>query len=466
MPTDDRDQQFERALARHVSNASPASACPDAQTLAAYHERTLSLEEMARCKAHITLCVRCQESLALVEQTENLPMEEWEHQNELPSVMEQMALPTSALAARAHIQQTPELPSAEPRVSAMPAEISKMHPRPPWRWILPVGAIAASVIVGIGVREIRTQHLQQLGSAQVAQNRPSASQLPQPGYDASDQLRKEQPPAEKVQRETLQQKLPATVRPNKVSPARSEPPAGDTASQSENALAVQEQKDTGTSRVVGRLATSQPTPPSASYAAKSRAMESTAPPPAPARAPAPVSHTTNASADEKKKEDQSKSVADSLEVTSAAPARNVASAQVASVTAGSTADLVRQATTDRRLILAPGEKQAWRLGDAGKIERSTDRGKTWKPQQSGVTADLTAGSSTSDKVCWVIGKSGTLLLTTDGGKHWKLLTSPIVDDLGGIHATDAFHASIWDVPNRKSFETSDGGATWYRTANE
>ncbi len=197
MPNDDRDQQFERALARQFSNASPDSACPDAETLAAYHERTLSLEEMSRCKEHIAACVRCQESLALVEQAENLPMEEWEHQNELPSVMEQMALPKSALAARAHIQHSQGLPSATPIARAMPAQISKMPPRPPWRWILPVGAIAASVIVWIGVREIRTQHLQELGSAQVAQNRPSASQLPQSRYDASDQLRKEQPPAKK-----------------------------------------------------------------------------------------------------------------------------------------------------------------------------------------------------------------------------------------------------------------------------
>jgi len=83
-----------------------------------------------------------------------------------------------------------------------------------------------------------------------------------------------------------------------------------------------------------------------------------------------------------------------------------------------------------------------------------------------VTADLTAGSATSNDVCWVVGKSGTLLLTGDGGKHWSQLSSPIAADLGGVHATNASHASIWDVPNRNSFETNDGGATWQRTANE
>jgi photosystem II stability/assembly factor-like uncharacterized protein len=83
-----------------------------------------------------------------------------------------------------------------------------------------------------------------------------------------------------------------------------------------------------------------------------------------------------------------------------------------------------------------------------------------------VTVDLIAGSATSDKICWVVGKAGTLLLTTDGGKHWKPIASPIAGDLGGVHATDATHASIWDVPNKQSFETSDGGNTWTRIANE
>jgi hypothetical protein len=129
-------------------------------------------------------------------------------------------------------------------------------------------------------------------------------------------------------------------------------------------------------------------------------------------------------------------------------------------------DLKRLAATDRHYILSPSAKIIWRLGDAGKIERSSDYGKTWSQQNSGVTADLVAGSATSDKVSWVLGKAGTLLLTTDGGKHWKQISSPLAGDIGGIHATDASHASIWDVPNRNSFETTDGGATWHRAGNE
>ena len=77
-----------------------------------------------------------------------------------------------------------------------------------------------------------------------------------------------------------------------------------------------------------------------------------------------------------------------------------------------------------------------------------------------MTADLTAGSATSDKTCWIVGKAGTVLLTIDGGKHWKRISSPALEDLGGIQAMDALHASIWDISKRVTFETADGGVTW------
>jgi len=81
MPTDDRDKQFERALARHLSNASHAAACPDAEILAAYHERTLSLEEAAHWNQHIAACSRCQEIHSLLEETDSVPANEWEEKN-------------------------------------------------------------------------------------------------------------------------------------------------------------------------------------------------------------------------------------------------------------------------------------------------------------------------------------------------------------------------------------------------
>src|SRR5262249_61415235 len=80
MPGEDRERIFEKALARHLRANPPSgahardAACPDADGLAAYHERMLTAEEMISWKGHIALCPRCQEILAQLEATDELPV--------------------------------------------------------------------------------------------------------------------------------------------------------------------------------------------------------------------------------------------------------------------------------------------------------------------------------------------------------------------------------------------------------
>jgi photosystem II stability/assembly factor-like uncharacterized protein len=113
----------------------------------------------------------------------------------------------------------------------------------------------------------------------------------------------------------------------------------------------------------------------------------------------------------------------------------------------------------------PNGKQAWRIGPAGSVEYSKDKGATWVPQISGVYTDLLAGSAPTGKISWIVGASGTILRTTDGGAHWTKLDSPVTNDLTVIRATDEMHASISFVPDARTgiaqiYETSDGGRTW------
>src|SRR5271170_434138 len=77
MPAD--DALFEKALARQMRNRAAgddpeqrrvgAEVCPDAEILAAYHERLLGNDEMNRWKEHIFSCARCQEILSQLEAT-------------------------------------------------------------------------------------------------------------------------------------------------------------------------------------------------------------------------------------------------------------------------------------------------------------------------------------------------------------------------------------------------------------
>src|SRR5436853_7738099 len=97
MAPDERDRSFDKALARHLraesslqdSANSPsrgfgaAGECPDPETLAAYHERSLLPEEMNSWKEHIVGCGRCQAILAELEATDSISRQVSEKEEEV-----------------------------------------------------------------------------------------------------------------------------------------------------------------------------------------------------------------------------------------------------------------------------------------------------------------------------------------------------------------------------------------------
>ena len=109
-------------------------------------------------------------------------------------------------------------------------------------------------------------------------------------------------------------------------------------------------------------------------------------------------------------------------------------------------------------IASPNPSIRWRIGPAGSIEYSTTSGASWRPLVSGVSSDLTAGSSPAPSVCWIVGRAGTVLLTTDGTR-WQRIAFPETVDLTAIQATDARTATV-TAANGRAFRTTDGGTTW------
>src|SRR5260370_10785081 len=89
MAPDERDRSFDRALARHLRSAAPSGeaaglpavpasqggACPDSETLAAYHQRSLLPEQLNSLKEHIIGCANCQTVLAHLEMTDEIPLQ-------------------------------------------------------------------------------------------------------------------------------------------------------------------------------------------------------------------------------------------------------------------------------------------------------------------------------------------------------------------------------------------------------
>jgi hypothetical protein len=111
-------------------------------------------------------------------------------------------------------------------------------------------------------------------------------------------------------------------------------------------------------------------------------------------------------------------------------------------------------------IVSPDPMSRWRIAGGRSVERSTDGGATWQPQQAGATSDLVAGSSPSPTVCWLVGRAGLVLLTIDG-RQWRRVVFPVPADLSTVSAGDASTAVVTTSDGR-TFRTSDAGRTWAR----
>jgi photosystem II stability/assembly factor-like uncharacterized protein len=120
--------------------------------------------------------------------------------------------------------------------------------------------------------------------------------------------------------------------------------------------------------------------------------------------------------------------------------------------------LLLASSTGPVTVSAPGGRASWRIGHAGIILFSSDAGKSWLVQPSGIITDLLAGSAPSAKVCWIVGRSGTILRTTDNGKHWRKVRPPTREDFVSVFAVNARQATV--SPPQGTYQTTDGGATW------
>ena len=491
MPSD--DPKFERALAQHLRGGSAQANCPDAETLAAYHERNLSLEEMAKWKQHISACEACQEALALVEVTENQLAEDWEERG-IP-VLEAASLP-GAHAASVPIRSTNMTGSGAPQAAATSVAINRRRPAL-LRWAIPLGAVAAGVLVWIGIHEQSVLHAPQSKSVEVAQNREAPAAQDQK-FSAPET--KVQPPTERDSRraETVPQARrrdagSADDEGRQSNLAAPTPGAGNLAKDASNA-----KKESMSKFEYGGGAAAPAIPPAKTATDSSDdklAAENRPAPPPPSPTASAVGGTAGAGAVGGRAASNAApapasphAMTQTIVVTGSAPAVETSTAATAKTAKEKTkaeqqqaanldtnAMMMKQGVASRvvevngayaDLILTPDNKVFWKLQPPGTLRLTTDSGKKFKSLDTGANENLTAGFAPSSRICWLAGKAGTLLLTTDRGGHWTKISTPITGDLGGVHAADAQHASIWDAANRISYETSDGGATWKQTSSK
>jgi hypothetical protein len=449
MPSDDRERSFENALASHLragsSAGDPHGACCDAETLAAYRERSLATEQMATLKAHVTDCERCRQILAHLDATDEIPV------------------------AAANLARQ-EIPAAESNVRVLPARRPTL-----WRWVAPAGSLAAALLVWVAVHENNAARIPvqatrvDLKQAETAKNLPaSLPPLTPPSLDAT--RKKETAPSGALSA--------LKAAPTSQTAGAPKPPLQSLLKQEGSSDAGKKSWVAEDSRQMADNSLNREVSPAPEQALQARTEA--------------LERIQTATADAAKIEAENKAAnakRDALlpgsrqqPAPAAAPAVPSARAQASSEPAGVSGGVAQQQeiagmskfsekakmrlanSISEVTIAAPGGTVSWRVGQAGIIEFSRDAGKTWTLQSSGVTTDLLGGSAPTDKVCWIVGGSGTILRTTDSGTHWQKVHPPTQDDLRSVFAVDARQATV--SPANGTYQTTDGGATWNKLAPE
>lgn len=430
-----RDKAIEklvaRGLRRQTSGPGPAGAgCLDAETLAAYVERTITTEEKVSCEAHLSSCLHCQEQVA-----------------HLVRVSEGEAEGEPAYAGR---------PARAARLGG-PYRATLTGFR--WAWAAP--ALVAMVVAGLWY----TGEFKPLLQMRQETSTPAPS-LPPP---AAATAKKEAQPAPSTadQRET-QFAAAAAKEEAKAISGRAHTPKSPGQGAGFGG---------GIGRGVGTVVAPDvaqdklaPSVPAAGGAAAQHA-EPAATPERTIRSEGQAAQGVIATPSERSRLAGLEGTDVRREAGPAVPSQpgppKVAKEQEAPMT-GVAADQAMRAekmgarakgfglsNATKSFVPVPAN---WRVGPHGLIERRSPEG-NWVPVPSGVETDLFAVAFPTPTVGWVVGSGGTVLLTTDGGTTWEKVAFPTTDDLVRVSAQSGQVAWVW-TRTGGSFLTSNRGKSW------
>src|SRR5690242_14459244 len=415
------DRRREEALARRVGEAldqlarRDAAECPDAEIIAAYHEKSLAADENAKWEGHFATCARCRKVLQVLAASVEAPLDEKE------------------VARLGRLVAVAGSPVVRDTKAVDRAPVIRLDWRR--RWLAPALGIAAVLAIWFATRapwRTGDQRSTSVLVAQAPQNEPghpmerrgeqSRAVAPQNKTEADAEALKEMPakelPPETATVDSLAKKsLDDGARAREIAP---------NSNALENTLRDEKKQkaDTvggvgagsggglgsGTGGAVGGIP-GAPTP-----AARAAA--------APAAAPPPISGPqaqswTDSSNQPAPSSQAAPSANQTITVTGEAPV-----VQTTNGTLGGALNesKVKDLPVNGRnyqamarfdapgefpvLLKAPSEKVVWRAGNGGNIQRSADAGGTWTAETSPLHEDWLAGAPVSDTVCWIVGRNG------------------------------------------------------------
>jgi photosystem II stability/assembly factor-like uncharacterized protein len=107
----------------------------------------------------------------------------------------------------------------------------------------------------------------------------------------------------------------------------------------------------------------------------------------------------------------------------------------------------------------PTHKEGWACGRWGTVLHTTDGGKTWTRQHTGIRVTLQSIHFIDPQHGWVVGDAGTILYTANGGETWEPQASPVPYYLMGVYFVTPLQG--WIVTERTHIlHTTDGGENW------
>ena len=453
------DRLREEALARRMGEAldrlSPGDTreCPDAEIVAAYHERALDPPESTQWETHFARCSRCRKILTVLAASVETPLAENE------------------------IARPGELVGSSTRpVQVVPSQ--KIKPIRPgtwdWRvrWLAPALGVAAVLAMWFAVRPPwRARNPESSGTliAQAPKNEalPPTESRSLDRFSTAESKKKE---AESAVPAPVAAPVPAQVRSAlKTLPASpASPPA--------------EQNEVPSSNAIAEVRPGARSADSAARDEKQNRSEldvapAAAPPPAP-QAQARIASGTREAAGAASSTAQTVTVAGeapSISTAQRKPGDSIAPQGVSNepangqpLEARTYRALAKAAAAPDSIVFVknPSGTLLWRAGSKGSIERSGDVGVTWIEQESPSQDDWLAGASVSETVCWLVGRNGAIARTTYG-LRWEKIAPPSSSangrgnfpDWTGVTARNAETVTI-TAGDRRRYATQDGGKTW------
>jgi hypothetical protein len=394
------DAAVDRVLVDVLRAAEDSGGCFDADTLAAWHERTLSRTAALQTEAHLSNCARCQELLATFVRT-------------LPASEATRDTASAAIPAAPAFWRRWQLPWLMPLAAAASLGL--------WvAWPDETGPVAPS--------DVQARLEEPSPALRAEQSGPTAAPAPSAtGGGARETARatgagrrREAPPA------TLDKASPSTAGAGDVDRSRSLP-AGKTP---EPPATVLRESFRSEEAAVGAAPPNQATRRPDTAPAPTAAAPTAAAPQPPA-APA----TRGDAAGAERAEGQARAVERSV---------------IDNVARGFAPTVVE--------IRSAAHAGRWRIREGRLIEYADGTDAPWAAAEMPAVSGLVAGQSPVPGVCWIVGRDGVILRTANGLRFTRV-SSPSAMALTAVRAVDAQTATV-TTEGGLAFHTQDGGMTW------